>query len=313
MPTLEFDPVAEVPDQSGRVYVITGATSGIGKTTVLRLAAKNPAQIILTGRSASRATAVMSEAAEISSTTKFDFISCDLNDLESVKVAGAEIIKLTGGRLDVLVCNAGIFVPEHPGTTKQGYEVAFGTNHVSHAALIQLLIPTLTQTASLPSADVRIILVSSAALELAPGIQFPLLKSTMAGFSWVAAGLKRYGQSKLAMRLYGLELAKRFPNITTVTIHPGEIKTEIVDTSPWWSRLIFAVTSNLTPDQGCWNTLWASTANKSKTELQGGWFVPVGKVGTAIKQGHLDLAPELWTWTQAELVGNGFPALEPVS
>ncbi|KAI8589845.1 oxidoreductase [Geranomyces variabilis] len=312
MTNLNFDPQSDVPDLSRRVFAITGGTSGIGKTTILRLAARNPAQIIFTGRSAARAQLVIAEASALSPTTKVSFVPCDQADLDSVKDSGREIIKISGGRIDVLICNAAVFIPD-AGVTKQGYEVAFGTNHLGNAAIVDVLFPTLMQTsAAADSADVRIVFVSSESLLTAPkeGIAFPLLKTDMAGFACVASGLKRYSQSKLALRLYAMEMAKRYPGVTSVAIHPGKIKTESVGTAPWWTKLFFAVSSDvLTPDEGCYNTLWAATADREKCKLQGGWFSPVGIQGPEIPKEHLNLSEQLWAWTQTALMANGFSGL----
>ncbi len=190
---------------------------------------------------------------------------------------------------------------------------------LAHAALIQILLPSMLSHTSSTSSSPRIILISSEALQMSPGptgILYPLLKSPMDSFTYLAPGLKRYGQSKLAMRLYGTELSKHVPEITTIVIHPGEVKTEIVGTSPWWAKLAFAINSSaLTPDQGCWNTLWAVTAHevltlRGKSGVQGQYFVPVGKIAPEIKQDWMKGSGELWDWTQKELVENGFEGLK---
>jgi len=105
-------------------------------------------------------------------------------------------------------------------TTKNGYEIQFGTNHVGHALLTKLLLPTLLKTAKEPGADVRVVAVSSIGHIGAPsqGIEFGELKGDMESY----LTLTRYGQSKLANILFVKELNRRYGDkgITAVAIHP---------------------------------------------------------------------------------------------
>ncbi|KAL0571555.1 hypothetical protein V5O48_010404, partial [Marasmius crinis-equi] len=236
MPTHKFDPKKDVPDLTGKVFFVTGGTwfssstpnstttddtgtSGVGKETVLLLSQHQPEHIFFSGRDSRKADSVIEEAKAIAPNAQVTFIQCDLASLESVKEAAAQFTSLSS-RLDVLVCNAGIMaVPA--ALTKDGYEVQFGTNHVGHALLIKLLMPSLLRTADEPQSDVRIIILSSVGHRFHPsgGIRFDTLREpdTIGN-----AGL-RYGQSKLANVLYAKELARRYPKITSVAVHPGTV------------------------------------------------------------------------------------------
>ena len=110
-----------------------------------------------------------------------------------------------------------------PGTTKDGYEIQFGTNHMGHALLTKLLLPKLLSTANIPDADVRIITLSSVAHEWAPkgGLQLDTVHSEQRKIS----SRERYGQSKLANILYTNELATRYPAISCISVHPGSVNT----------------------------------------------------------------------------------------
>lgn len=99
--------------------------------------------------------------------------------------------------------------------TKEGYEIQFGTNHVGHALLTKLLMPTLLKTAEAPDADVRVINVSSEAHMLAPGIIYD--QDALEPYHT----FRRYGQSKLANILHARELQRRYPQITATSLHPG--------------------------------------------------------------------------------------------
>jgi retinol dehydrogenase-12 len=118
--------------------------------------------------------------------------------------------------------NAGIMMTP-PGTTKDGFEVQFGTNHMGHALLTKLLLPKLLSTAKQPGADVRIITLSSVGHEWAPkgGLQLDTVHSEQRNLS----SRQRYGQSKLANILYSNELARRYPAIRCVSVHPGSVNT----------------------------------------------------------------------------------------
>jgi retinol dehydrogenase-12 len=204
-------------------------------------------------------------------------------------------------RLDVLILNAGIMASP-PGTTEQGYEIQFGTNHIGHALLTKLLLPTLLETAKAPGADVRVVSLSSAGHALAPGkgILFDQLKTDMAS-TWT---MTRYGQSKLANVLFAKELAKRYPQITAVSLHPGVVNTELYrSTSKWFlvGRLMdvakkWAYTS---VQDGAKNQLWAATAKEVKS---GEYYTPVGVTGQGSRlSGDEKLAEKLWVWTEGEI------------
>jgi NAD(P)-dependent dehydrogenase (short-subunit alcohol dehydrogenase family) len=206
------------------------------------------------------------------------------------------------------MCNAGIMgLP--PATTKDGYELQFGTNHLGHALLIKLLLPIMEHTAARPNSDVRIINMSSFAYQQAPkeGIEFKTLKSDQAKLGGLVPGPQwsRYGQSKLANLLYAKELAKRHPNITTVAIHPGYIYTDLVANVSLFSRLVLMIVvgNKWSPvEEGPYTQTWAATTSKQSLE-NGAYYEPVGvKTKPTTKQANDDvLAERLWKWTESEL------------
>jgi NAD(P)-dependent dehydrogenase (short-subunit alcohol dehydrogenase family) len=204
--------------------------------------------------------------------------------------------------------NAGLmWVPA--SLTKDGYEVQFGTNHVGHALLTKLLMPVLLKTAEEPGADVRVISLSSMGHNAAPscGISFPDLKTDMASYMSVV----RYGQSKLANILFASELAKHYPSITAVSLHPGVVDTNLYQTifsGPigLWGLLgkvqRFFYTS---VEDGAKNQLWAAVApvGEERGNVKSGeYYMPVGIGGRGSKLAKDQaLAEKLWTWTEKEL------------
>lgn len=193
-----------------------------------------------------------------------------------------------------------------PGLTKDGYEIQFGTNHVGHALLTKLLLPTLLKTTQLPDADVRVVAVSSFGHFFAPskGIVFDTLKTPMANYM----SQTRYGQSKLANILFISELGRRYPSITTAAVHPGIVDTNLYKAvfsgimSPIGKIQRYIYTS---VEDGAKNQLWAATWKRgtAKGEVTSGqYYTPVGVGGQGTGSAtNAKLAGELWEWTEKEL------------
>lgn len=230
------------------------------------------------------------------------FLECDFTSLASVQSVAKQVIS-ESPCLNILMCNAGVMALP-PGLTKDGYEVQFGTNHVGHALLLKLLLPIMLRTVEEPNSNVRVVLLTSLGFKQHPrrGIQFEGLRTTqdagLAG-SWV-----RYGQSKLANVLYASELARRYPSITSVSIHPGVVGTGLVGNLGLMNKALVYITNLgqvMTPAEGAWNQLWAATAEKENI-INGEFYEPVGVLGSHARESkNQKLAGELWEWTQKEL------------
>jgi len=203
--------------------------------------------------------------------------------------------------------NAGIMATS-PGLTKDGYELQFGTNHMGHALLTKLLMPTLQNTARQQGAnsDVRIINLSSAGhMMTRNGIPFEDLKTDMATYNtWT-----RYGVSKLSNILFSNELARRYPEIKSISLHPGSVNTGLSrglkTTYPWAAWIIQGLLNLVTTtvQQGTMNQLWASTSDKV---VNGEYYDPVGVVGRKSKFVNDEgLAKKLWEFTETEFEAHG--------
>lgn len=198
---------ADIPDQSGRTVLVTGANSGLGLRTAQVLAARG-AHVLMGCRSVQRG-----EIARRSVQGSAEVLELDLADLVSVRAAADKV-----ERLDVLVNNAGIMAVPN-GRTVDGFERQFGTNHLGHAALTWLLLPVLGHR---PGA--RVVTVSSLAhhaghMDFADP-NFDRRPYTLRG---------SYGQSKLANILFARELERRSSAVTSIAAHPGLTVTELTN------------------------------------------------------------------------------------
>jgi retinol dehydrogenase 12 len=251
------------------------------------------------------------------------FIPCDLSSFSSIRQAVADFA-LLASRLDLLFCNSGVcMVP--PALTEDGYEIQLGTNHLGHALLIKLLMPILLKTAAQPPEDVRIIIISSSVHTWAPkgGINFEDLQTTQAYLT----SKQRYGQSKLANIRYARELARRYPAIKVVSLHPGTAETNIVhhlkkrylesERLIRWTSAIFnkayrmAGRELLTPEEAARSLVWAATV-PTEDLANGKYYEPAGVVGQVSEVARdigMVLATQLWHWTQRIVAGIPFEAV----
>jgi retinol dehydrogenase-12 len=279
----------------------------LGKEAALQLAKYSPSQILIGSRSEEKARAAIAEIVESVPGALLTPIQMDLASLASVTEAANKVLATTS-RLDVLMNNAGIMaVP--PATTVDGYEIQFGTNHMGHALLTKLLMPLLLKTAEQPQpgSDVRIVTLTSHSHTRAPkgGIDFSRLRSADPEF----LPLTKYGVSKLANILHVKQLAKRYPTIKAVAIHPGMVNTNLSTTmrqSFMLARILMPILSYFSAvgiEQGVLNQLWGMTSAEAES---GQYYEPVGVGGNGSPPTEdVELAEKLWAWTEEELAGWG--------
>jgi NAD(P)-dependent dehydrogenase (short-subunit alcohol dehydrogenase family) len=238
----------DVPDQSGRVAVVTGANSGIGFETARRLALKG-ARVVLACRHPDRGSAALGQIQAETSPARATLALLDLSDLDSVTTF-ATAFAARYERLDLLVDNAGVMVPPF-GRTRQGFELQLGINHLGHFALTGRLLPLLART---PGA--RIVIVSSIAQHVGR-IDLDDLNWQRRRYRAAAA----YAQSKLANMMFALELQRRLTasdsSLRATAAHPGWTATELQRTASIGRRLnrFFA----MKPADGALPTLRAAT------------------------------------------------------
>jgi len=252
---------AEMPDQSGRTFVVTGANSGIGLAAAGKLAASG-AHVVLAVRDAAKG-----EAAAAGLSGDPEVRALDLADLASVRAFAEGLDR----DIDVLVNNAGVMATPYR-TTADGFELQLGTNHLGHFALTGLLLPRIQD---------RVVTISSGGHRIGR-INFDDLQSERSYNRWRA-----YGQSKLANLLFMYELQRRVDAagspLRSVAAHPGYAATNLQSHTESIQDRIMALSNRIfaqSHEQGAWPTLYAATT----PDLPGGAYV--GPDGFLEQRGH---------------------------
>jgi retinol dehydrogenase 12 len=237
------------PSLSGRVALITGANTGIGRVTATKLALRG-AHVFLACRSAAKTQAVLADIARQSGgVAQAEFLSLDLGDLASVRQC-ADTFLARGLPLNLLVNNAGL--AGHKGMSASGFELAFGVCHVGHFLLTSLLLERLKA-----SAPARVVVVASTAHRNATGIDFEAVRQRTRS----VAGLREYAVAKLANVLFASELARRLQGsgVSSYSLHPGVVATDVWRSVPWPLAPLmkrFMISS----DDGAATTLYCATS-----------------------------------------------------
>lgn len=250
-----------------RHLAITGASSGIGRHTVLALA-DGFERITLIGRSVPRHEAVVDELRALGHDPHL--LECDLTSLGEVGRVAAAI----DSPLSVVVANAG--VAGGRGVTQDGFELHFGVNHLAHHLLVTELLDSISD---------RVVTVSSNAHLDAEGVDLAAVR----GRTRSLTGFPEYRASKLANVWFGRELARR-STIASYVVHPGLAATDIWRRIPWPVRPLLT-RRMASPQEGAQTSIWAATADGLES---GGYYVrcaPRPPSGSALDQ---TAASELW-------------------
>lgn len=304
------DQVIEGVSLRGKCAVVTGASSGLGLETCRVLAAAG-ATVLMVARNNEALEAVAEEIRQRQPEAQLLTQIMDLADLDSVRSAAAEILQ-QADKIQLLINNAGVMACPLMRTA-QGFEMQFGTNHLSHFLLTGLLSPALINGSAS-----RVINLSSAGHKFGP-FNFSDPNYHQREYDkWQA-----YGESKTANILFsvGLDLRMRERGVRAFAVHPGMIMTNLArhleaaditaltDRSSSSERLVFK-----TPEQGAATTVWAATA--PDLALEGGQYLEDCHIAQAAESGGSNgvesyavdpaVAEKLWLLSEG-LVGQSFP------
>ena len=296
---------ADIPDQTGRTAVITGANTGLGYETAMGLA-EHGANVVLAVRNTDKGEAAASLIGRRNPAAKVTVQALDLTSLDSVRTAAAEL-KEKHDKIDLLINNAGVMTTPK-ATTADGFELQFGTNHLGHFAFTGLLLDRLLDV---PGA--RVVTVSSNGHKMGGAIHFDDLQWERR-YNRMAA----YSQSKLANLLFTYELQRRLTprsGAVAVAAHPGTSSTELARNLP--ERLLPAIKAVIpviaqSAAMGALPTLRAAT---DPGVLGGQYYGPGGfaewrghpKVVASNGRSHdVEVQRRLWAVSE-ELTGVVFP------
>jgi len=296
---------ADIPDQTGRVAVITGSNTGLGFETAAALAAKG-AHVVLAVRNLDKGKDAELLIRKRSPNADLALQELDLSSLESTRAA-AEQLRADHDRIDLLINNAGVmYTPKQ--TTKDGFEMQFGTNHLGHFAFTGLLLDRM-----LSVAGSRIVTVSSVGHRILADIHFDDLQWERR-YNRVAA----YGQAKLANLLFTYELQRRLaPHATTIAAaaHPGGSDTELGRYTPAALRPVIDLFFKRLAQEAAMGALPQLRAATDPAVLGGQYYGPDGfggmrgypkVVGSGKKSHDADRQRRLWAVSE-DLTGVTYP------
>ncbi|KAL2686863.1 hypothetical protein Neosp_004405 [[Neocosmospora] mangrovei] len=273
-----------------KVVLITGCSSGLGIETARAMKATG-ATIFVTARNLEKARTALGDVLDH---TQVHLLKLDLESFETVRACAAEV-KTKTNKLNILIENAGIrHVPE--GRTKDGFELHWGTNHLSHFLLFELLRPMLLESSN-PDFQSRVVIVSSTAHRNAP-MDFDDLNWEKRKYEPSVA----YGQSKLANVYTASEIERRYgaQGLHAWSVHPGGIRTGLQKPSLHdamiflKSGIMTTLRSMMNPEQGASTSVWAAVSRE--LEGRGGKYLERNRISeprkgeSVIEAGHAEWA-----------------------
>lgn len=277
----------DIPDQTGKLAIVTGATGGLGLETALALAGAG-AEVILAARNPDKGRDALALILKRHPQAKVRFEMVDLASLASVN-AFADRMLAAGRPIHILINNAGVMALPKRQTTVDGHEMQFGTNYLSHFVLTARLLPLLT------AAKARVVQLSSIAHKRG-AIRLDDLNYETGYKAWPV-----YSQSKLAMLMFALELQRRSDasgwNLISLAAHPGYAHTDLIANGPGagagslyrWGVSVFERVAGHSAAEGALPTLMAATVPHV---APGGYYGPLGWQDLKGPPGPADVRPQ---------------------
>ncbi|KKY31728.1 putative short-chain dehydrogenase [Diaporthe ampelina] len=307
----------DVPDLQGKVYIVTGSNTGVGKELAQILYSRN-AKVYIAARSEEKANRAIADLRQAwpESTGDLVFLRLDLADLSQVKSA-AEQFAAKETRLHVLFNNAAVqALGDGGGKTKtaQGHELHLGVNVLGVFLLTRLLTPALAATAAAPEeppGSVRVVWVSSMGTE-AVGEKGRGISQDYLAYWPSLMPLERYGVSKAGAWLHGAEFARRHrqDGIVSVPCNPGHLRSDLYRESGWLFKA--AISPVLYPPiYGAYTELFCGLSPAITVEDSGKWVVPWGRIYPIRKdlqdatkteaEGGNEHARKFWEWSEEQI------------
>ncbi|KAI9716695.1 MAG: hypothetical protein M1812_005233 [Candelaria pacifica] len=284
-----------IPDQYGRVFIVTGGASGCGYEVAKALYNLN-GRVYIAGRSKKNAEVAIAEMRESHPAAdqtvqggkgELFFLQLDLADLSTIRTSAEEFLRKED-RLDVIWHNAGVMVPPIGSETKQGYDLQFGTNVLGPFLFQHFLTPLCLKTVRMPGVQrnaTRVIFVSSSGHHLSPkpdGVNWDDLNMKSMTSAW--ANWMKYGQSKAMNAMHAHELARQYSSqgLISVSAHPGALRTNLGRSLPWWTDYILYFIHH-PPHMGALTELYAGLNGDVDSKLlddggrNGAYILPWGR------------------------------------
>ncbi|KAJ7599590.1 NAD-P-binding protein [Mycena floridula] len=293
----------DMPDLTGKVMLVTGPKTGIGKETVKALLQHN-AKVYFAARGKEDSEKVIRELEAITG-KKAIFLELDLASLSSVRKAADEFLSKER-ELHVLFNNAGVMMPKLDLLTKEGYDVQWGVHVIGPHLFTKLLIPALL-TGAQSSADrqARIVTTSSSGAYFEKNIHWDTFTPGSARTKYGTNNL--YFQSKLAQVIWTRELARQYGNqgIMAVSLNPGHLQTDLQRHQSALSLFFGKFLLYPVDPYGALTQLYAGTSPNALNVTNGAFFIPWAREGPtppgAFKPG---VGTELWEYLEKEVEGH---------
>ncbi|KAL4941658.1 hypothetical protein BDV06DRAFT_212502 [Aspergillus oleicola] len=306
----------DIPDLTGKVAIVTGATSGVGYEVATILYSKN-ATVYIAARSSEkceRAIESMKSSQECArSQGRLLFLSLDLSDLTTIKASATKVLE-SEERLDIVIHNAGVMRPPAGSKTKQEHDLEMGTNCLGPFLFNSLLLPLLKHTAaSAPPNSVRVVWVSSI-IEFGTAHNGIIFDEDTAAPKILKDSMENYMESKVGNVFLADETAKRAggDGFLSLSVHPGLMKTELQRHQPALFGLIMRIMFK-PPRYGAYTELFAALSPQVTAKNNGAYILPWGRFGTIpdhiaegmrpTSNGGTGLQERFWDWCEKETAG----------
>ncbi|KAI3321847.1 NAD(P)-binding protein [Xylariaceae sp. AK1471] len=300
----------DVPDLKGKVTIVTGSNTGLGKEIAQILYSKN-AKVYMLARSEEKTKKAIEsiKAAAPTSSGELIYLHLDLADIPSIRSTADEFHQRES-QLHLLFNNAGVALPESGSKTKQGYELQLGVNCLGTFALTKLLTPTVVSTAKTsPPGSVRVIWVSSSAGEIFSPKNY-VENAKRADTLWAFG---QYSLSKLGNYLHGAEFANRYraDGVVSVPLNPGALDSDLWREQNSLTKTFLRVTLLHPSVYGAYTCIYAAFSPEITLEKSGTYVAPWGKLwdvapemvkaGKGPEEGGDGTAKQFWEWSEAEV------------